>query len=362
MQFRWLMPALCFFATAQAHHGPGQFDSSLPVEVTGVVTDIRLVNPHGYVYFDVTEDDGSITPWRCELQAGSLHRRAGWTDDLFPIGGEITVTGDRGSREETACALRTVILADGRTLNRYDQISDIVDAPTGAADRLAADGTLDLNGSWAAPQRNPGGGARPGGGMGPGGMGPGGMGPGGMGGGGLPVDLTAAGLAAVEGLSHEVDNPRFSCMPVNIFFDWEFDRHVNEIVQTDATITLRYGFMDIERTVYLDMDEHPADIEPSRAGHSIGRWEDGDLVVDTVGFADGFIVAGPGGVAKHSDQLHAVERFSYDAATQGLTRTYWAEDPLYFNGRYTGEDTVFVSNVPFEPYSCLELKDDYIEN
>jgi hypothetical protein len=312
------------------------------------------VNPHGYVYFDVTDENGDIVPWRCELQAGSLLRRAGWTEDLFPIGGEITVMGDRGTREEHACALQTVILADGSTLNRYDQRRAQIDAPTSSAERLD-DGVLNLAGTWAAPQRNPQGGT--------GGMGMGmGMGPGmGMGGGIPGITLTAAGLAAIEGVDTQVDNPRFHCMATNIFFDWEFDRHVNEILQTEDTITLKYGLMDIVRTIHLDMDQHPANITASRAGHSIGYWDNGELVVDTVGFEEGFLSFGGGGILKHSDEMHAVERFSYDAETQGLMRSYYAEDPLYFEGRYTGEDTVFVSDVPFEPYACVELKDEDLQ-
>ena len=349
MRYACIATSLLLSAAASAHHGPGQFDSAQPVEVTGVVTDIRYVNPHGYVYFDVTDDNGEVIPWRCELQAGSLLRRAGWTEDLFPIGGTLTVTGDRGSREEHACALRTAILADGSTLDRYEQ-RRVLDLPTTAVARLA-DGELDLAGTWAAPQRNPDGGT------GAGGMGMG-MGPG-MGMGGAPggLELTAAGRQALEGVDVQTDNPRFHCMATNIFLDWQFDRHVNEILQTENIITLKYGLMDIVRTIHLDMDEHPADVAASRAGHSIGRWENGELVVDTVGFEEGFLVAGGGGAAMHSDQLHAVERFSYDAQTQGLTRAYVAEDPLYFNGQYTGQDTVFASDVPFEPYACVELKD-----
>ena len=65
MKYCWCcMLLLCGAATV--HHGPGQFDSSRPMEVTGVVTDIRFVNSHGYVYFDVTVADGSLVPWRCE--------------------------------------------------------------------------------------------------------------------------------------------------------------------------------------------------------------------------------------------------------------------------------------------------------
>ena len=72
-------------------------------------------------------------------------------------------------------------------------------------------------------------------------------------------------------------------------------------------------------------------------------------------------MAGPGGVVKHSEDLRVVERFTYDAETQGLTRSYAAEDPRYFTGQYTGQDTVYPSDVPFEPYACVELKDAYLE-
>lgn len=337
--------AVC--GAADAHHGPGQFDRSQPMEVTGVVTDIRFVNPHGYVYFDVTDANGGTVPWRCELQAGSLLRRSGWTEDLFGIGGTITVTGDQGRREEHACALRSVILADGSVLDRYGQRREVVAPPTRPL-RLA-DGQLNLAGAWAAVQR------RPAGGTGLDDAGPG-RGPEMIPGPGF--ELTAAGRKAIEGVSHQVDNPRFYCMPVNIFFDWTFDRHINEIIQTEETITLKYGFMDIVRTIHMNLEEHPVDITPTRAGHSIGRWEEDVLVVDTIGFAEGFIVVGREGVVKHSNVLHSVERFSYDAATQALNRSHVVEDPLYFNGQFTGQGTVYLSDVPFDPYDCVELKDE----
>ena len=316
------------------------------------MTDVRFVNPHGYIYFDVTESDGTVTPWRCQLHAGSFLRRAGWTEDLFPIGETITVSGSQGRLEPHACALQSVVLADGSVLQHYDR-RRALDAPTGSAERLVA-GRLELSGTWAAPQPN-----LQGGGMAPG-MGAPGMGTG-MGGGGPALQMTDAGREAIAGLTHQENNPRFHCTAVNILFDWEFNQNVNEIIQTDDEIALRYGFMDIERTISMDMDEHPDDIVPSRAGHSIGRWEDGALIVDTIGFEAGFIAAGPGGLVPHSEDLHVVERFNYDAETQGLTRSYTAEDPRYFTGTYTGQDTVFPSDIPFEPYACVELKDAFLE-
>ncbi len=45
-------------------------------------------------------------------------------------------------------------------------------------------------------------------------------------------------------------------------------------------------WMGVRRVVHLDVAEHPADLEPSPFGHSVGRFEDGVLVIDTVGFAE----------------------------------------------------------------------------
>ncbi len=356
----WLLLASIFGVPSAsfAHHGPGQFNGG-DIEVTGVVTRLRLVNPHAYIYFDVMDEQGNAVPWRCELQAGSLLRRAGWTEDLFPVGGEITVKGSAGTDERTACALQTVVLADGRTLDRYGQLREHIDAPEGSVERVV-DGKLDLNGTWAAPQRRPQGGSGDAGGP-PGGRpgGPGGPPGGPRGGGPLPggIELTEAGMAAVERHGGE-GNPRHSCKATNIFFDWTFDRHVNEIIQTQDSIAVKYGLMDIERTIYLNMEEHPSNINPSRAGHSIGRWEDGALVVDTVGFAEGFLVVGR---VVHSEQMHVTERFTYDAETQSLSREYSAVDPKMFTGTYSGQDEVFASDVPFEAYACVELKDDFIQ-
>lgn len=352
LMLMFIAPSVVF-----SHHGPGQFNGG-DVEVTGKITKVRFVNPHGYIYFDVTGDDGKAVAWRCELQAGSLLKRAGWTPDLFPIGSEVVVKGSAGTKEYTACALDTVELPDGTVLDRYGQMrKDVDDVKVGTVavvDRLV-DGKLDLNGSWAAPQRA----LEAGGGMGMGmgggmGMGPGGMGPRGA----LPegLALTDAGKAAVEGRASTV-NPRHECRAANIFFDWTFDRHVNEIVQTDYTIVMKYGLMDIERTIHLNMDQHPADIEPSVAGHSIGKLDGATLTVDTIGFAQGYLAGG----IENSEQMKATETFTFDPKTQSLTRKYAAVDPLHFTGTYSGEDTVYPSNTPFEPYDCVELMDDFIQ-
>ena len=71
-------------AGAAAHHGIANFDLNTDIEVSGVVTDIDFINPHSWVYIDVTNADGTVTAWRCELRGGTVLRRSGWSEDMFP--------------------------------------------------------------------------------------------------------------------------------------------------------------------------------------------------------------------------------------------------------------------------------------
>jgi hypothetical protein len=143
-------------------------------------------------------------------------------------------------------------------------------------------------------------------------------------------ELTEAGERAAAALTRD-DNPRFRCETTSIIFDWTFDGPVNRITQSKDTIVLQYGQFGLKRTIYLNLKTHPATIKPSRAGHSIGRWEGDVLVVDTVGFLPGVLNA----PVRNSDKLHVVERFSLDPKTMVLTRAYEADDSVYLKGKYT---------------------------
>ena len=58
----------------------------------------------------------------------------------------------------------------------------------------------------------------------------------------------------------------------------------------------------------MDGRSHPATLSPSYYGHSIGWWEGDTLVVDTIGFNEGFWLDRRG--SPHTEQLHTVERFT----------------------------------------------------
>ena len=327
-------------SAAFAHHGStGQFNHDIELDVSGVVTDIRYVNPHSYVYFDVTNDAGGVDPWRCEMRAGSLLKRSGWTEEMFADGTEISIHGSAARREEFGCYTNTITFADGRVIQRNETIELVAADEPVPVDVQLAPGTPNINGNWnwvrapriaGAPR-----------------------------GGGVPYAVTALNLTETEGFHREM-NPRFHCEATNIFHDRTFDEHVNTITQSDDEIELKYGFMDIVRTIYLNMDEHPTNIVASRAGHSIGNWESNTLVIDTIGFLPGWLEATRVGV-KHGVNMHTTERFTLSEDGQSLVLSYTIDDPDYLEEPYTREVTVIRTPAAYDPYQCEDLTEEITE-
>ena len=170
------------------------------------------------------------------------------------------------------------------------------------------------------------------------------------------MKLTAAGQAAADALRKRPtsENPRLSCQITSILFDWVFDGAISRITQSANAIKMEYG-VGLTRTVHMNMTAHPAKIAPSRAGHSIGRWDGDTLVVDTVGFVPGSLA----GNLPHSNKLHVVERFTLNPATLELTRGIVAEDPDYFADKYVDSDSVLPADAPFRVEACKELAPEY---
>ncbi|HZF30648.1 MAG TPA: DUF6152 family protein [Gammaproteobacteria bacterium] len=355
----FVVAAALVAAPAAAHHGVGTFDTKREITISGAVTGVDFVNPHAYVYLDVTGADGKAAAWRCEMRSATTLRRSGWSPEMFKLGTPVTITGAPNRNDPSSCYLSTIVFADGTSADRYGQLSS-APAPRPAAERAARlpSGEPNLSGDWAPEQLVM-------------------TDPRGRGGALVPlsqapvfesganpaenarqyrtreVALTPEGQKAADAFEtyNPQHNPRLRCETTSVIFDWTYDGAVNRITQTADTVTLEYGQYGFTRTIHLKMTEHPATIEPSRAGHSIGRWENDVLVVDTVGLAPG-VLSPP---VLHTDRLHVVERFSLDPAGPTLLRSYTAEDPEYFAGTYSGSDMLAVADVAYSPDRCNEL-------
>ena len=141
--------------------------------------------------------------------------------------------------------------------------------------------------------------------------------------------------AAVATLGRDpADDPGFlECVP------WAFAReifapHQLQIEQHADRVELLYGEWTIRRTVRLDGRGPTADVASSAMGHSVGRYEGGELVIETTGinanlapWGVGFPAGGEIFDGRHGDQLRSIERYSRSADGQRLLLSVTLEDP-----------------------------------
>jgi hypothetical protein len=81
-----------FSPVAIAHHSfAAAFDESKPLNLQGVVTKVELVNPHSWIWMDVTNADGTVTTWGLEGGPPVNLFRNGVNKNTLPVGTEIRV-------------------------------------------------------------------------------------------------------------------------------------------------------------------------------------------------------------------------------------------------------------------------------
>jgi hypothetical protein len=364
--------ALAGSTPAVAHHGFGLFQMEKFTDWSGTLTKLDLVNPHSYLYFDTVGADGKPLSMRCEMRAATLIKRSGWKTDEFVAGRHVDVHGHPHRDDPHSCYLESISLGGASTtsIDRNDQFKRVPVDTSKRAAKLPS-GEPNISGDWAVEQAvltiPPSGGrgdlvpssvreayaagkitiaeirarnpppSRP-----------------------QYTERGQAEAAAFRMWSPE-DNPRLQCKPTSIVFDWTFDWPVNRVTQTtvggEKVIDIDYGLYSNTRRIHVGMDKHPAGLAPSNTGHSIGKWDGDTLVVDTVGFTAGVLVP----PTRNSDKLHVVERFTLDPKTFAMKRAYTVEDPVYLTAPYTGQDTVLLSDTPFEKQRCAELTFEFTQ-
>jgi hypothetical protein len=110
--------ALIIAATpAIAHHAfSTEFDAERPIEFTGKVTRVELINPHSWIHMDVENEDGTTTSWMVEGGSPNALLRRGIDRNTIPIGSELYVDG-YGSRDGESKAVGVEMsFADGTPL------------------------------------------------------------------------------------------------------------------------------------------------------------------------------------------------------------------------------------------------------
>jgi hypothetical protein len=114
------LAALLAGASLSAHHSfAAEFDINKPVTLQGTVTKVEWVNPHVFVYVDVKDASGKVTPWSLSSFGPAAARRAGVTRANFGQGQTVTILGYHAKDGSNFAFMRKMTFADGHSVELW---------------------------------------------------------------------------------------------------------------------------------------------------------------------------------------------------------------------------------------------------
>ena len=280
-----------FAAPVSAHHSQAMFDTSQEILLEGTVEKFDWVNPHMYLTIRTTGPDGAPALIEGEGLAITQALVDGLDRDALPPGRPIVMRANpnRGGWGKQVRIL-DITTEDGEIHPFYKESNRT----------LSLTPAESLNGRWA-PNR-----AAIGAGFG-------------------ALARFPLNSAARAAQAEMVDDGLCFVEPVPFLAILDEMRSIT--IGEDETILHFDNSGDhVIRTVHINA-QHPADVELSRHGHSIGWWEGDTLVVDTIAYAPNS--SGLGGSVPSSAGKRTVERFALSEARTRLRYSITVEDPVY---------------------------------
>ena len=341
-------------SSVMSHHGRTNFLYDETITLEGKVIEFNWRNPHSYIEIQVVNQNNVAENWLIEGGTIVSSKKHGWKKDSIKAGDNAIAVGfpDKNTKKNLIL-LEHIVLADGKTLylsttpphilrargitgdcaNFDKSIECLIPGSKLSADKPVVTPSKDYSGTW---DRSPGNGVKTGYAL------------------FTPPSnwpLTQLGEAELAKFN-DLENPWFECLERGLpfyslypyFHQWTRFEDRIEIISQQSTLV---------RTLYLNQDTHPDQIEPSHAGHSIAHIDDdGSLVVDTIGFPD-FVKWGIAAGVDASGQKRIREHYSLSEDGLDIAVSITIEDPVYLTEPVTinGSDRK-VADIPFEPYDC----------
>ena len=342
----WCYP-LGWSVSTYAHHSIAAYAVDEAREISGIVSEVRLVNPHAYFVLDVTDETGAVTSWRVETAAPAILRRGGWDATTVRVGDRVAATGAPLASGDPEMNLEFFFLADGTRITRTGNIGG---PPAGAAD--AGEGGPPVAAGGMAPA----------GGMGrQGGMG---RGPGGA---AFPAEpepsgaprelltgvwstnwgspytrstdpqarekMTAAGLARFEAFDINVENMA-NCRLVGAPRLARGTVYSHEVVDAGHTIYIISEYNAETRRIYMDGQEPHRYFAPNKLGWSNGEYEDGVLTITTRHLTEEYIEASSGNYFGGGEDAYMIEKIFVIEEGSELVYMTWFHDPVHYTEPY----------------------------
>jgi hypothetical protein len=106
-----------------AHHSRTGYEGERTVTLTGIVTEFRWRNPHTFLVWTVTDENGNEVEWAGEMLSIQTVTSWGLTRNSFQPGDEVTVTAFPATRGTPVSIIQKVVMtADGKVV--VDQTRD----------------------------------------------------------------------------------------------------------------------------------------------------------------------------------------------------------------------------------------------
>ncbi len=305
-----------------AHHSPIIFDTDAVIEIEGRISRYDWTNPHSYIFVETVDADGGPTVWQFETDSTNILARNGWTPETLTPGQLVTVRGNPDRNIDRAHAM----------LISLETENGAILTPTAGDARApaAANRVRSLEGIWEQQLENFVAFRAA----------------------GLNVLTTEAGTAARESYDVRTDNPVARCVVYPSPTIVAVPQHLSEIRILEDRVTIHNEFFDVERVIYTDGRGHPDGAERTNQGHSVGRWEDDVLVVETTLFADHRSTL-PGTGLPSGARKRVVERYALDESGTRIDIDILYEDPEFLAEPFAGQLEWLRS--PYEeltPFSC----------
>ena len=172
---------------------------------------------------------------------------------------------------------------------------------------------------------------------------------------------TEEGQRRVDAYNPSTDDPSYFCVPSGLGRAWDEPDTTVQIGQFEDRVVIRYEMFDLTRTVHLDQRGHPPQPEPSTVnldgepmptmGHSIGWYDVDALVIETLGYAPGYITT----LLRYfpqSEALRSIERIHRDEQDRLVVEIRYV-DPITLAAPLESTNRYLRSDFGFTVYGCI---------
>lgn len=330
---------LLFYLTpvlALGHHSNIEYDFNEIYELQGEVTHVSWRNPHVELSLRTEQNDGEESVWELEATDINSLSRSGLNGEMVKIGDIVRVAGHVSMRRANNLSVSNLLLPNGTEIRlrgnparRWSTEKHIgFERITAEQARAKAGVGQGLFRVW--------------------------MNAGPITAGGFPTQLPLTTEARKAQASWDAaDDLTMQCITSGMPAAMRLSPpHPIDIAMHDGNIMLRVELFDITRTIHMNSNATVTDQPASALGYSVGRWEDGTLVINTTRINWPFF--DHQGIIPQSDTVEVIERLSIGDDENQMIYEITVADPTTFTQPISGRWIMgWRPDMQVEPYECI---------